>query len=229
MPGGEDRAGACGGILLGAIGLPTIRHADATEISPHLRLRERFQLYAGTRPAKAYPNLQRLLIYETGIHFIDLFRFLLGPFRSIQADIRRLNPAIRGEDAGFLLMGHRAGPQSLLDGNRLLGHATDDPRRTMGEMLVEGREGSLRLGGYGQVFLRRDAAETEERLLGPNDDPEFGDGCVEALCRHVVRHLLDGAPLENAAGDDLPVLDPCEAAYRSARSGRRIEIPEGKG
>ncbi|MEO1331219.1 MAG: isocitrate/isopropylmalate family dehydrogenase [Pseudomonadota bacterium] len=55
-PGGEERAGAADAILLGAIGLPAIRHADGTEISPHLRLRDRFGLYAGVRPIKAYPN-----------------------------------------------------------------------------------------------------------------------------------------------------------------------------
>jgi 3-isopropylmalate dehydrogenase len=36
--------------------LPAIRHPNGTEICPHLRLRERFQLYAGVRPIKAYPN-----------------------------------------------------------------------------------------------------------------------------------------------------------------------------
>ncbi len=55
-PGGEVAAGAADAIFLGAIGLPSIRHADGTEISPHLRLRDRFQLYAGVRPVKAYPN-----------------------------------------------------------------------------------------------------------------------------------------------------------------------------
>src|SRR5690606_1345398 len=39
VPGGEEVAGACDAILLGAIGLPSIRYADGTEISPHLRLR----------------------------------------------------------------------------------------------------------------------------------------------------------------------------------------------
>ncbi|MCF3933432.1 isocitrate/isopropylmalate family dehydrogenase [Acuticoccus sp. M5D2P5] len=43
-------------IFLGAIGLPDVRHPDGTEITPHLRLRERFGLYAGVRPVKAYPN-----------------------------------------------------------------------------------------------------------------------------------------------------------------------------
>jgi len=53
---GEQRAGQVDAIFLGAIGMPSIRYADGTEISPHLRLRDRFQLYAGIRPIKAYPN-----------------------------------------------------------------------------------------------------------------------------------------------------------------------------
>ena len=60
-PGGEVRAGDAEAIFLGAIGLPSVRHADGTEISPHLRLRDRFQLYAGIRPVKAYPNTPRPL------------------------------------------------------------------------------------------------------------------------------------------------------------------------
>jgi len=53
---GVERAGQADAIFLGAIGLPSIRHPDGTEISPHLRLRDRFGLYAGVRPVKAYPN-----------------------------------------------------------------------------------------------------------------------------------------------------------------------------
>ncbi len=60
-PGGEDRAGKADAIFLGAIGLPSVRHDDGTEISPHLRLRDRFQLYAGVRPVKAYPNAPQRL------------------------------------------------------------------------------------------------------------------------------------------------------------------------
>ena len=56
-PGGEDAAAAADAVFLGAVGLPEIRHPDGTEISPHLRLRERFQLYAGVRPVRAYPNI----------------------------------------------------------------------------------------------------------------------------------------------------------------------------
>lgn len=60
-PGGEERAGEADAILLGAIGLPSVRHEDGTEISPHLRLRDRYGLYAGVRPVKAYPNAPQRL------------------------------------------------------------------------------------------------------------------------------------------------------------------------
>ncbi len=60
-PGGEEAAGDADAIFLGAIGLPAVRHADGTEISPHLRLRDRFGLYAGVRPVKAYPNAPQRL------------------------------------------------------------------------------------------------------------------------------------------------------------------------
>jgi 3-isopropylmalate dehydrogenase len=45
-------AASADAILLGAIGLPSIRHRDGTEIAPHLEFRERFELYAGVRPVR---------------------------------------------------------------------------------------------------------------------------------------------------------------------------------
>ena len=60
-PGGEDKADRSDSIFLGAIGLPTVRHDDGTEICPHLRFRENFGLYAGVRPVKAYPNITNRL------------------------------------------------------------------------------------------------------------------------------------------------------------------------
>ncbi|MEP3247475.1 MAG: isocitrate/isopropylmalate family dehydrogenase [Sneathiella sp.] len=55
--GGEEAAGNADAIFLGAIGLPSIRYENGTEISPHLRLRDRFGLYAGIRPIRAFPNI----------------------------------------------------------------------------------------------------------------------------------------------------------------------------
>jgi 3-isopropylmalate dehydrogenase len=83
-PGGEERAGQAAAIFLGAIGLPSIRHPDGTEISPHLRLRDRFGLYAGVRPVKAYPNAPQRLAdaRAAGIDMVILRESTEGLFYS---------------------------------------------------------------------------------------------------------------------------------------------------
>lgn len=59
-----ERARQADAILLGAIGLPDVRFPDGTEISPHLRMRDAFRLFAGVRPVKAFPNTPRKLLDE---------------------------------------------------------------------------------------------------------------------------------------------------------------------
>ena len=65
-----------------------------------------------------FRDYPRLLIYETGVHFIDTFRFLLGDVAAVVAETKRLNPAIRGEDAGQLLLKFRNGSTAIWDANR---------------------------------------------------------------------------------------------------------------
>ena len=83
-PGGEARAGEADAMFLGAIGLPAVRHADGTEISPHLRLRDIYQLYAGVRPVRAYPGAPNALRDPRGdlIDFVILRESTEGLFYS---------------------------------------------------------------------------------------------------------------------------------------------------
>jgi len=60
-PEGEEMAEQCDAILLGAIGLPSVRTSEGTEVMPHLRLREQMDLYAAVRPVRSYSkSFQRL-------------------------------------------------------------------------------------------------------------------------------------------------------------------------
>lgn len=83
-PDGEDRAATADAIFLGAIGLPAVRHRDGTEVSPHLRLRDRFGLYAGVRPVRAYPNVPQRLAdpRAAGIDLVILRESTEGLFYS---------------------------------------------------------------------------------------------------------------------------------------------------
>ncbi len=62
--GAFEAAQSADAILMGAMGWPAIRYPDGTEIAPHLMLREKFGLYAGVRPVKAFPNTPRRLLDE---------------------------------------------------------------------------------------------------------------------------------------------------------------------
>ncbi|MEO0763052.1 MAG: hypothetical protein AAFZ09_14815, partial [Pseudomonadota bacterium] len=46
-----------------------------------------------------FQRMPRFLVHETAVHWIDTFRYLMGEAETVYADLRRLNPAIAGEDA----------------------------------------------------------------------------------------------------------------------------------
>ncbi len=50
-----------------------------------------------------FQRMPRFLVFETAIHWIDTFRFLLGEVEAVAARLRRINPAIDGEDAGYII------------------------------------------------------------------------------------------------------------------------------
>ena len=180
--------------------------------------------YLSRQPA--FRAMKRLLIHETGVHFIDLFRWLFGDITGVYADLRQINPVLAGEDAAVLLLDHSSGVRTQFDGNRLLDHATDNPRRTMGEMLVEGATGTLRLDGQGRLFLRGFGArdETQIPLIAPVDETSFGGGCVAALIAHVAAAARGDGPFENEAHSYLPVIRATEAAYLSAETGQKQRL-----
>jgi predicted dehydrogenase len=171
-----------------------------------------------------FQTMPRLLVVETAIHWIDTFRFLMGEVHAVYARLRRINPVIAGEDAGYVVFEFAGGATGLFDGNRLNDHVAADPRRTMGEMWLEGEGGVLRLDGDGRLWWKpHRGAEVEHAFdRGPTDT--FGGGACERLQRHVVGHLAEGKPVENAAGDYLANLAVQEAVYRSHAEARRIEM-----
>ncbi len=168
-----------------------------------------------------FQTMERFLVHETAVHWVDTFRYLLGDPISVYADLRNVNPVIAGEDAGYILFEHPGGVRALFDGNRHLDHAADNLRRTMGEALVEGTEGAIELLGDGSVSLRRFGSCGIEVLLPADTSAGFGGDCVHALQSHVVSGILDGTPLENRAQEYLAVEVIEEAIYASAECGCR--------
>ena len=172
-----------------------------------------------------FQTMPRLLMAETGVHFIDTFRFLMGEVVAVYAYLRRMNPTIRGEDAGLVTFEFEGGASGLLDANRLNDHVANNPRRTMGEMWLEGSNGVLRLDGDAGLWWK--PHHGPEAALGYDAhtaNPSFGAGACGALQRHVLDCLGQGLPLPNSARSYLRNLLVQEAVYASHASGQRIEM-----
>ena len=173
-----------------------------------------------------FQQMPQLLLRETAVHFIDTFRYLLGEVVAVSARLRRLNPVIQGEDAGVLLLEFNDQATGLFDGNRLNDHAAVNPRRTLGEMWLEGARGVLRLDGEARLWWKpHHGAEQAHPYPGQAHGSAFGGACT-ALQAHVLAHLRQGAALENSAQAYLANLRVQAAAYRSHATGQRIVMAD---
>ncbi len=210
------------------------------EIKRRLKSGDLGQLYQATfrlRPgdgqgANAYldrqpyfQTMERFLVHETAIHFVDTFRFLFGEVADVFADLRRLNPAIVGEDAGIVIFCHGSGVRSVFDGNRLVDHPAQNKRFTMGELIIEGERAVLRLDGDGNLFMRALQTDTWEPLAFEKSEAGFGGDSVYRLQRHVIDHLQSRRPVMNTAREYIANLVVEEAIYKSAASRCVEDVP----
>jgi D-apiose dehydrogenase len=172
-----------------------------------------------------FRDYPRLLIYETGIHFIDTFRYLLGEVTDVYSQLRRLNPVIKGEDAGQLLLRFESGATALWDANRYNETESVNPRYTFGEIRVDGTGGHLTMDGESNIWIKK-LGEPASNLDYARDSRNFGGDCVYALQRHFVDCMLTGKEFESNGEDYLKTMKVVFAAYASA-SSRNSASPGG--
>lgn len=98
-------------ILLGACGLPDVRHPDGTEIVPQIELRFIFDLYAGVRPARLVPGVPSPIVgaAQHGIDFVVIRESTEGLFASMGKGV------VTHEDARETLVITRRTSQRLFD------------------------------------------------------------------------------------------------------------------
>ena len=200
------------------------RHVIGTLYSVSFRLRPGDgrgpNAYLGRQPY--FQQMERFFVHETGVHFIDTYRYLFGEVKCVYADLHRLNPYICGEDAGIILFEFEKVGRGLLDANRLSDHQAANTRLTMGEMLIEGADGVLRLDGNGRLFSRALGEVESEHKYSWNDQGFAGDS-VYACQSHLVECVEAGKSSPISAREYLRNLEIEEAIYESNRTG--IQIP----
>lgn len=163
-----------------------------------------------------FREMPRLLIFETGVHFVDTFRFIAGEIDGVYSSLRKLNPDIAGEDAATVHFEFASGASGVWDGNRFNEPTSADARFTFGEGLVEGNGGSIRLYETGRLTLQP-LGRPESDIQYAVEKRGFAGDCVFATQRHFVESLRDGREFETSGRQYLQTLTVVEAIYDSAR------------
>lgn len=174
-----------------------------------------------------FRTMPRLLIYETGIHFIDTFRYLLGEVEQVYADLRTLNDDIAGEDCGMVFFRFRNGARAVWDANRYNESKSSNPRYTFGEMLLEGNEGTIRLYYDGSITFQP-LGQPETPVDYHHEDIDFGGDCVYFTQKHLAECLISGQEPETDGTKYLQNLHIQEAIYESARLKQAVQIADLK-
>ena len=170
-----------------------------------------------------FRDYPRLLIYETGVHFIDTFRYLAGDVSRVTAWLRRLNPVIAGEDCGQVVFEFANGALGTWDANRFNEPNYENSRYTFGEFLVEGDQGSLRLYPDGKITLQQ-LGQSEVSVEYEHNAVGFAGDCCYLTQRHFIDGLVNGDDFETNGEDYLRTLAVQEAVYESDKQRLPVEV-----
>ena len=177
--------------------------------------------YLGRQPY--FREMPRLLIYETGVHFIDTFRFLAGEVESVYARTRKLNQVITGEDCGHIVLNFRNGAVGVWDANRYNETESKNPRYTFGVFVVEGSAGKIEMDSDANIRIK--PLGKPSRLHDyPHTDINFGGDSCYFTQRHFVDCLISGESFETNGEQYLKTWEVQEACYRSARSNQVVRM-----
>ncbi|MBI4876344.1 MAG: Gfo/Idh/MocA family oxidoreductase [Acidobacteria bacterium] len=205
-----------------------IQQAGSIGVFTHLYFRMRMgdgwgeRAYLDRQPFfRDYP---RLLIYETGVHFIDTFRYLLGEVTEVFAHLRRLNPVIQGEETGQVFFRFESGATAILDANRYNEVESPSPRYTFGELRIDAMGGHLTMDTGANIRLKPLGQDARDAGYA-RADVNFGGDCVYFLQRHFTDCMLSGREFESHGEDYLKTLRVVDAVYDSAARGQVVKDP----
>jgi predicted dehydrogenase len=180
--------------------------------------------YPGWRrdPSKAGGGL----LYDAGVHRFYMARDLMGDPVAVTAMTDVAAPGMESEGIGMVLLDFGEGRFGVIDANY------DNPPRTFDDRIeVAGDAGIIALAGCEAAFERfttdpplrvwRDGAWSSVETPGMD-----WSGSVQAAVHDFVDAVLDGRRPRVSGEDGRMVVAMIQAAYESARTGRRVAIAD---
>lgn len=170
-------------------------------------------------PQSYLRDMERLIIYEVGIHFADVFRFLFGDANSVYARTGKVSAQIAGEDLALIILdfGKMYG---IIDISWCSRESKQEQKSE--QMLIEGSKGSIILDEQGRIHIA-----TENGKINLPEYDWKGETKLQThfrLHRHFVEGILEGRPFETDAKDNIKTLEIALKSYDSAQNNKVVTL-----
>jgi predicted dehydrogenase len=172
-------------------------------------------------------NETRFVINDLGVHVCDLARAFLGEVEHVTCETQRRNPKAKGEDTATMMMKHANGAVSMVECTYGAHRVPDIFPQTLIEL--EGPKGAIILYKNFDLEIAVDGKVTKEHadaeVLPWAARPWHNiQESVLATNAHILKALRSGRPADVSAEDNFKTFACCEAAYKSAATGKAVAL-----
>ncbi|MEW5815832.1 MAG: Gfo/Idh/MocA family oxidoreductase [Spirochaetota bacterium] len=171
-------------------------------------------------------EMDKLIVFEWGVHLIDLLRFFFGEVKSIYAQLEKVSPLCKGEDRALLIL-ELDGIKGIIDISWATIEGGESPFSRSEQMTLEGDEGTIELLPHREDCLRlttRNKSRQYSTFKGSSE--EAYQASFTAAQTHFIECLREGRIPETAAGDNYKSLAVTLAAYESAARNQVIQMDD---
>jgi UDP-N-acetyl-2-amino-2-deoxyglucuronate dehydrogenase len=158
-------------------------------------------------------------------HYIDLLDWLIGPVESVMAYTGTLARNIEVEDTGVAALKWRNGAMGSVNVTMLT-----YPKNFEGSITVLGEHGTVRIGGVAVNQIEHWEFAEKHEMDSQLDEASYQTSSVYGFGHplyydNVIRTLRGECEPETDGREGLKSLELLIAMYRSARDGKRINLP----
>jgi predicted dehydrogenase len=175
------------------------------------------------------PTLPQMILFDTGIHYIDTLRFLLGDIRQVYGRVAHVSPLVRADDRGLVILDFTSGAVGIVDLSWSTHVAEGKPRLVRGNLdpfVIEGDEGTIECDPYADdtiIITTRAGTQRHPARLGISLADAYQESYINTQS-HFVQCLRTGETAENELRDNLKTLAAMFAAYESAATNAAIVL-----
>jgi UDP-N-acetyl-2-amino-2-deoxyglucuronate dehydrogenase len=158
-------------------------------------------------------------------HYVDLLDWIVGPLESVMAYTGTLARDIEVEDTGVAALKWRSGAIGSVNVTMLT-----YPKNLEGSITILGEKGSVRIGGVAVNKIEHWEFATPDPMDAQLDEASYQTTSVYGFGHplyydNVIRTLRGEAEPETDGREGLKSLELLIAMYRSARDGRKVNLP----